>query len=122
MFALTDSHRFLLYSAPTDMRKSFDALSGIVENRLNRKVETSEVFVFVFVNRRRDKIKLLHWVGSGFVLYYKRLEQGTFEIPHYKISDSAIRLSYAQMVMLIDGLSIVNIKKRVRFSSTVQSG
>jgi len=120
MFALTDSHRFLLYSAPTDMRKSFDALSGIVENRLNRKVETSEVFVFV--NRRRDKIKLLHWVGSGFVLYYKRLEQGTFEIPHYKISDSAIRLSYAQMVMLIDGLSIVNIKKRVRFSSTVQSG
>lgn len=120
MFALTDSHRFLLYSEPTDMRKSFDALSGIVENGLNRRVEAGEVFVFV--NKRRDKIKLLHWVGSGFVLYYKRLEQGTFEIPRYTISDSAIKLSYAQMVMLIDGLSIVNIKKRSRFSSTIQSG
>lgn len=117
MFALTESHRFLLYSEATDMRKSFDALSGIVENGLHRRVEDSEVFVFV--NKRRDKIKMLHWVGSGFVLYYKRLEQGTFEIPRYKISDSAIKLSYAQMVMLIDGLSIINTKKRTRYSSTV---
>jgi len=120
MFTLTTTHHFLLYSEPTDMRKSFDALSGIIENGLSRKISSTEVFMFV--NKRRDKIKLLHLVGSGFMLYYKRLEQGTFEIPRYRITDSAIKLSYTQMVMLIDGISIVNTKKRSRFSSTVLSG
>ena len=81
MFTLTAQHRFHLYSEPTDMRKSFDGLSGLIRNNLDREPGSGEVFVFI--NRPRNKIKLLHWVGSGYVLYYKRLEEGTFEIPQY---------------------------------------
>ena len=119
MFALTTSHRFQLYSEPTDMRKSFDGLSGIVQNCLDQSPQSGEVFVFI--NKRRDKVKLLHWAGSGFMLYYKRLESGTFEFPSYELEQSALRLSYAQLVMLIDGICIVNIKRKPRYSSTATS-
>ena len=108
MFALSTSNRFLLYSQPTDMRKSFDGLSGLVQNTLGSNPCNGEVFIFI--NRRRDRIKLLHWQGVGFTLYYKRLEEGTFEVPTYDPEAGGIVLSYAQLVMLVDGLTIKNIK------------
>lgn len=110
MFALTASHSYYLYPLPTDMRKSFDGLSGIVKHTLDRNPLSGEVFIFI--NRQRNRIKLLHWQGNAFVLYYKRLEEGTFEIPGYDSSVVSITLNYPQLVMLIDGLSIRNLHKR----------
>lgn len=118
MFTLSSTQEFQLYTEPTDMRKSFNGLSGIVSDIHQSVVSTT---VFVFVNKRRDKIKLLHWVGGGYLLYYKRLEQGTFELPNYDIEKGMIQLSYTQMVMLIDGISIVNIKREKRYSSPMKS-
>ena len=117
MFGLSTEQRYLLYSDPTDMRKSFDGLSGLIQNNLGRTPGAGEVFVFI--NKRRDKIKLLHWSGAGFVLYYKRLEEGTFELAEYDEKALSISLSYTQMVMLIDGLSIKNVVRRKRFSSHI---
>lgn len=114
MFALSGDFKFHLYSHPTDMRKSFDALSGIVRNALGYDPLSGDVFIFI--NKARNKIKLLHWQSSGFVLYYKRLECGTFEIPQYDSSIGSIQISYAQLAMIIDGLSIKNIVQRERFS------
>lgn len=114
MFALSSSNRFHLYSQPTDMRKSFDGLSGLIQNNLDRNPCNGDVFIFI--NRTRNKIKLLHWQGVSFTLYYKRLEEGTFELPGYGKNTGSITLSYAQIVMLVDGLSIKNIQKRKRYS------
>lgn len=119
MFGLTSSDRFQLYSEPTDMRKSFDSLSGIIQNQLSRNPRSGEVFVFI--GKGRDKIKLLQWTGGGYVLYYKRLEEGTFELPAYDPSAGSLSLSYTQMVMLVDGISIKNLVRRKRFASTVSS-
>jgi len=74
MFALSSTNKFHLYSEPTDMRKSFDGLSGLIRDSLGRNPLNGEVFMFI--NKRRDKIKLLHWQGISFTLYYKRLEKG----------------------------------------------
>jgi transposase len=115
MFALSAENTFHLFNNPTDMRKSFDALSGLVRNNLGFNPTGGEVFIFI--NKTRDKIKLLHWHGSGYLLYYKRLEKGTFELPRYDASVGSISLSYAQLVMIIDGLSIKNLQVRFRFSS-----
>lgn len=112
MFALSTNNRFLLYSGPTDMRKGFDGLSGLLRNELD--IDPCNGDVFIFINRQRDKIKLLHWQGIGFTLYYKRLEKGTFELPEYDHANGGIVLGYAQLVMLVDGLSIKNIQKRKR--------
>jgi len=117
MFALTSSHKFHLYSQPTDMRKSFDGLSGLVQNNLGRNPCSGEVFIFI--NRRRDKIKLLHWQGISFTLYYKRLEEGSFELPKYDQSVGSIVLNYTQIVMIVDGLTIKNIHKRKRYQPNI---
>ncbi len=112
MFALSDSHRFLLYNQATDMRKSFDGLSGLVRNQLCTDPRNGDVFLFI--NKSRDKIKLLYWHGSGYTLYYKRLERGTFEVPFYGQKVGSIKLNYARLVMILDGLSIKNIRQRKR--------
>jgi len=95
------------------MRKSFDGLSGIVQNSLRQSPVSGDVYIFI--NKRRNKIKLLHWTGGGFIIYYKQLEEGTFEHPRYDIEVGSYQLSYSQMVMLIDGISIKNIDKKKRF-------
>ena len=74
MLSLGSSHSYYLYRAACDMRKSFDSLSGLVRNELGRDPASGEVFVFI--NKRRTSVKLLHWERGGFVLYYKRLEKG----------------------------------------------
>lgn len=119
MFTLSSIQKFKLYTEPTDMRKSFNGLSGVASEFTENK--PSSATVFIFINKRRDKIKLLHWVGSGYLLYYKRLEEGTFELPNYEISHGMILLSYTQMVMLIDGISIININQRKRYLSPSES-
>lgn len=114
MFTLSSHHKFNLISQPTDMRKGFNGLSGIVSNILGGNPRSGEVFIFV--NKTRDKIKLLQWQDSGFVLYYKRLEKGTFELPQYEELEGSIVLSYTKMAMMVDGLSIKNIASRKRFN------
>ena len=98
------------------MRKSFDGLSGLVNNVLERNPFHGDVFIFI--NRTRNKIKLLHWQGVSFTLYYKRLEKGTFELPKYDESVKSISLSYTQMVMILDGLTVSNIHKRKQYQPT----
>lgn len=116
MFTLSTTDRYHLYIVATDMRKSFDGLSGLVSNKLESDPCNGDVFIFI--NKNRDKIKLLRWEGSGYTLYYKRLEQGTFELPAYDIAAGSLSLDYAQLVMLIDGVSIRNVSRRQRYLST----
>jgi transposase len=115
MFSLTSSHQYFLYSLPTDMRKSFDGLQGLVQNKLRRNPASGEVFVFV--NKRRNRIKLLHWEEGGFVLYYKRLEKGTIELPEMRGSPSSpgSQIAWPHLVMAIEGISVKHIKKKERF-------
>ena len=114
MFTLSSHHKFNLFSQPTDMRKGFNGLSGIENHILKDNPRSGEVFIFI--NKRRNKIKLLQWQGGGFVLYYKRLEQGAFELPEYEELAGSIVLSYTKMAMIVDGLSIKNIASRKRFN------
>ena len=72
MFGLGISHSFHLYSKATDMRKSFNGLCGLVENDL--LTSPTDGNVYIFINKAKDKVKLLHWQSGGFILYYKRLE------------------------------------------------
>jgi len=120
MLELGTTHTYYFYLSATDMRKGFNGLSGLVRDH----IETSRgsKSVYAFINKRKDKLKLLHWTSSGFVLYYKRLEKGVFELPNYDIQEGLLVLSYTEMIMMLDGLSIVNIKKKERYLSTKKEG
>lgn len=113
MFNLSSDFKFKVYSKPTDMRKGFDGLSGLIRNDLRENPVNG--WVYIFINKPRNKIKLLHWQTGGFVLYYKRLEKGTFELPSDGVCEGSISINYTQLVMIIDGLSIANIQKRKRY-------
>lgn len=112
MFALNDSQKFYLYEKPTDMRKGFNGLSGLVRTGMQRNPLSGEIFIFV--NKKRNLMKLLHWQAGGFVLYYKRLEKGTFKIP--KSTQKTIPISYTELAMIIAGISIKTIHKNKRFT------
>ena len=89
MFPLTSLHRFEYYAKPCDMRKGQGSLCGLVQNELGRNPLNGDVFVFL--NKARNTIKLLNWDGDGLVIYYKRLEKGTFPPPQIEETKSQIR-------------------------------
>lgn len=113
MLELGTHHTYYFYLSPTDMRKGFNGLSGLVTNHLETTLDGKAIYAFV--NKGKDKLKLLRWTPSGFILYYKRLEKGIFELPNYDIEEALVVLSYTEMIMMLDGLSIVNIKKKARY-------
>jgi transposase len=114
MFSIT-SARYFLYQEPTDMRKSFDGLCGLVSNRLGQNPMSGDLFIFI--NKPRNRIKMLRWEAGGFVLFYKRLEKGTFELPQTRTCSKGLSclLGYAQLAMLITGISLKNTRQRPRF-------
>lgn len=112
MFSLSSSNTYLLYSQPCDMRKSFDALCGLVRGDLRRDPTSGEVFVFL--NRNKTHLKLLHWERGGLVLYYKRLEKGTFAPPAGNAGEQA--LNWPQLVLMVEGLTIYKSTQKRRFN------
>ncbi len=118
MFSLHSSLSYYLYNEATDIRKSFDGLCTLVQTVLNRNPMSGEVFVFI--NRRRDRMKLLRWEQGGFALYYKRLESGTFEIPKKDFIGNACQVYWPELVMMVEGISLQYIRKRKRYLSTAE--
>lgn len=92
------------------MRNSFDGLSGLIQNNFGGKPRSGDVFIFI--NKGRNKIKLLHWQGAFFTFYYKRLESRQIELLEYQDVEDIISINYAQIVMIVDGLSIKNIQPK----------
>jgi transposase len=114
MFSL-GADQYYLYRQPTDMRKSFDGLCGLVIGRLGQSPMSGDIYIFI--NKPRNRIKLLRWEAGGFVLFYKRLESGTFELPLSKNGVLATQIGYGELVMIITGISMKNIVKRKRFTN-----
>jgi len=108
---------FFFYRQPADMRKGFDGLCGIITGIL--KQDPLSGAVYIFVNKRRDRIKLLLWDGDGFWIFYKRLEKGTFQIPEYSETVSSLELTYAQLVLILQGIDLSSVKRRRRYHHPV---
>lgn len=103
MFSLNDSMRYWLYNRPTDMRKSYYTLSGIVTNELG--CDPCNGDVYIFMNKARNRIKLLHWEPGGLVLYCKLLESGTFGMPSGLEKDAVSgRIEWSELVMIVEGI------------------
>jgi transposase len=116
MLPISSQTRFFLYSEPTDMRKSFDGLSGIVSNELNGNPLSGDVYIFI--NKRRDRIKLLVWDRNGFWLFYKRLEKGRFQEINFKNKTGAY-ISYESLIMLLEGIDLNSVKRRKRYAEQI---
>jgi transposase len=113
MLHLSSSTTYYLYREATNMRCSFDSLSGLIQNHLGKSALTGDIFIFL--NKRRNQIKLLLWEGDGFCLYHKRLEKGTFELPLCSDQPKALTITSEQLLLILKGISLKHIRKRKRY-------
>lgn len=116
MLHLSASCTYFLYTGPADMRKSFDGLCGIIQSRM--ALNALDGSVFIFMNRRRTQVKLLHWEGDGFSIYYKRLEKGTFELPAARGQLTAIALDSQQLQFILQGVALKKVVYRPRLKKS----
>jgi transposase len=105
--------RIWLALEPADLRKGFDALAELVRQHL--RDDPLSGHVFVFRNRRSDRIKLLYWDTDGFVIVYKRLESGSFRFPVATEGQAGVTLRAAELAMLLDGVDWQNAKRSKRY-------
>jgi transposase len=113
MLSFPGQARVYLCSTAVDLRKSFDGLSGLVESVFHG--DLLEGHLFLFLNKRRDRIKALWWDRDGLALFYKRLERGTFEMPRAGGDAPQIELDATELTMLLGGVSLTSVKRRKRF-------
>jgi len=102
-----------LSTTPADMRKAFDGLFALAVNHLGRDPLAGGLFVFL--NRRRDRMKLLYWDGDGIAIWAKRLEAGTFQMPKVDAHARSVALSATELTLLLRGIDLGSVKQRKRY-------
>jgi transposase len=101
--------RVFLASEPVDLRRGHDGLCALVRTMYCR--DPHDGSVFAFVGRRGDRIKLLYWDRGGFVLVYKRLEKGRFQLPRIAANAKSVTLDAASLAMLLDGVDLKSVRR-----------
>jgi transposase len=114
MLSLSASTRIYIALGATDLRKGFDGLCGLVSKHLMHDPLSGALFLFV--NRRRDRMKVLYWDGDGLAIWYRRLEQGTFQLPSSSSDASSVEIRSDEFTMLLRGIDLSSVKRRKRFA------
>jgi transposase len=115
MLSLAHNTRIYLHVPPTDLRKSFDGLTGLVRSAF--AADPREGSWFLFFNKRRDRVKILWWDRDGFALWYKRLERGTFETLRAPQDATTLEIDATQLTLLLSGITLASAQRRKRFAS-----
>lgn len=113
MLSFPSQSRIFIHALPTDMRKSFDALCGIVKGDFQKDIFDGDYFVFF--NRVLDRCKILLWDRDGLILVYKRLEKGCFQRVPYDGQGLAIEVDATTLTLILSGIDLSTAKRRKRF-------
>jgi len=120
MFNIPRQVKIFVALEPTDMRRGFDGLSAMVQQTLQQDPLSGHLFLFR--NRRRDRVKILFWDGDGYALFYKRLARGTFEFPIPQDPQSpSVEIRASELSMLLDGIQLQGRRRRPRFERLATS-
>jgi transposase len=110
MLSLPAQTNVYLCAQPVDLRKSFDGLGALVESVFQRNVLDGHLFLFV--NKRRDRLKAMWWDRDGLVIWYKRLERGCFELPRSEQDQAHVALDATALAMLLGGVPLSTPRRR----------
>jgi|SRR5271157_339253 len=113
MFTLPSAVSVFLCLQPTDLRKSFDSLAALTQAVIRQDPQSGHLFVFL--NRSRDRIKVLFWDRTGYCLYYKRLEAGTFVFPPQTDAGTSATMSLPELTLVLEGIDLSGARRRKRF-------
>ena len=112
VLTLPPSIRIFVCTAPADMRRGFDGLAHMAQDIVRQDPLSGHLFVFL--NRRRDRVKILYWDRDGYAVWAKRLETGTFRLP--QATGPQLEVQHADLVMLLGGIDPAGSRRRPRFS------
>jgi transposase len=118
MLTLPSSVRIYLATGPTDLRKGFDGLCAATRHVIEQDPLSGHLFVFI--NRRRNRMKILVWQASGFLLLYKRLEHGTFHLPQEpNPGEKSIRIGAADLALMLEGIDLRGARRRKNWTPSI---
>ena len=118
MLQITPQMRVLVAVAPVDFRKGIDGLASLCKAFL--KQDPFAGTVFVFRNRRRDRMKVIYWDRDGFALWYKRLERGTFRFPAPRDGAHSVEVDHATLTLILEGIDVRGVRRQQRFQRSSQ--
>jgi transposase len=95
------------------MRKGFDTLAALVKDHLGRDPLSGDLFLFL--SRGKDRLKALAWESDGFILWYKRLEEGTYRLPPHEPGSKGVTLRASELAMLLDGIDLKSVRRSPRY-------
>jgi len=113
MISLPHPIRVSLHTPATNLREGFDALSGLVTTAFSQ--DPTSGHLFLFVNRRRDRLKILHWDRDGLAIWYKRLETGSFQLPLVARDALSVKMSPTQLGLILSGIDLRSARQRKRY-------
>jgi transposase len=117
MLSLALPGRIFLYTAPADMRRSFDGLAAMVRDQLG--ADPLSGHLFVFRNRRGDRLKLLYWDEDGLAIWAKRLEEGVFQFP--SADASGVEIKATDLALILGGIDLHSARRRPRYQRPVSA-
>ena len=113
MLSISPSIKIFLYADVADLRRGYDGLSALVENAMGEDPLSGHLFMFV--NRRRNRIKLLYWATDGYAIWMKRLEQGSFEFPASTSDSASVKITASQLALILEGIELSSVRRRKRY-------
>jgi transposase len=119
MMHLPASVRVYLCASVCDMRKSFDGLHALVTQSM--ELDAFGGHLFVFANRRRDRIKILYWDRDGFAVWAKRLEEGTYAMPFGDVAEKRREITTAELGAILSGIDLSDAKRRKRYRRNISA-
>ena len=119
MLSLPPTVRIYLCAEPVDLRRGFDGLAAATRQLL--RADPLSGHLFCFVNRRRDRAKILVWDRSGFWLLYKRLERGRFALPRPAEGARHVELEATELALLLEGIDLAGARRRPRWEPLIAS-
>jgi transposase len=111
--------RIYLYANSVDMRRSFNGLHAIVQAEFERDIRAGDLFVFF--NKRSDRIKALWWDTDGLAIFMKRLESGTYQRPTASDGGQHLLIDRTQLALLLSGIELSSVRRRKRYSPRIAS-
>ena len=113
MLSISSQVKIFLAAQPADMRKGIDGLAALVSQSL--ALDPLCGHLFVFRNRRANRVKLLYWDRDGYALWQKRLESGSFRFPAARPGQTSVTVSAAEWAMLLDGVDLSSVRRGKRY-------
>jgi transposase len=113
MLSINGSVKIFIATDPIDCRKSHDALAALAEHVLRENPLSGNLFLFI--NKRADRIKMLYWDGDGYALWYKRIEAGRVKLPKPPENATRMEVSAVDLAMILSGIDLTGVRRLKRF-------